>query len=106
MHLDLFGQCLELMEGSLQQNVCRLSGPGCMVDEVSEATLSQYLPLRLRYACRHWISYAEHGGLSLSDNGRVHNFLRQCCLNWIEVMGLIRKIPEATNDGATTRMPD
>jgi hypothetical protein len=96
-HLDLFGRCLELMEGSLQQNVCRLSRRGCMVNEVSEAALSQYLPPGLRYACRHWMSHVEHGQLSLSDNGPIHNFLRQCCLYWLEVMGLIRKIPEATS---------
>jgi hypothetical protein len=95
-HLNLFGRCLELMEGSLQQNVCRLSRRGCMVNEVSEAALSQYLPPGLRYACRHWMSHVEHGRLSLSDNGAVHNFLQQCCLYWLEVMGLIRKIPEAT----------
>lgn len=96
MHLDLFSHCLDLMKGSLQQNMCRLSGRGRLVEKVSEAALSQYLPLGLRYACHHWMNHAEYGQLSLSDNGPVHNFLRGYCLYWLEVMGLIRKIPEAT----------
>jgi hypothetical protein len=96
MHLDLFSHCLDLMRDSLQQNKCELSGQGCLVDEVSEATLSQYLPLGLRYACRHWVSHAEYGRSSLSDNGPVHGFLRQYCPYWLEIMGLTRKIPEAT----------
>lgn len=96
MHLDLFSNCLDLMKGSLQRNKCQLSGQGCLIDEVSEATLSHYLPPGLRYACRHWMTHAEYGRSSLSDNGPVHNFLQQCCPYWLEVMGLISKIPEAT----------
>ena len=96
VHHDLFNRCLDIMKRSLQKNVCQISGQGCFVDEVSEAALSQYLPLGLRYACRHWIRHAEQGRVFLSDNGPVHNFLRQCCPYWLEVMGLIRKIPEAT----------
>jgi hypothetical protein len=97
MHLDLLSNCLDLMRGSLQQNICRLSGHGCLIDEVSEATLSHYLPPGLRYACRHWITHAQYGQSSLSDNGPVHKFLLQCCPYWLEVMGLISKIPEATS---------
>jgi hypothetical protein len=96
MHLDIFNHCLDLMRGSLLQNEYRLSRHGCLVDEVSEAKLCQHLPLRLRYVCRHWMSHAEYGRSSLSDNGPVHNFLQQCCPYWLEVMGLTRKIPEAT----------
>ena len=59
---------------------------------MSETSLNQYLPPGLRYACRHWTSHAEYGRLSLFDNGPVYDFLRQFCLYWIEIMGLIRKI--------------
>jgi NACHT domain len=95
-HYDLSDRCLDLMEQCLVQKICQLPGPGVFVDGVSEAALRQYLPFGLRYACRHWISHAEYGGMSLSDNGRVNNFLRQCCHYWMEVMSLIGKIPEAT----------
>lgn len=40
MHLDLFNHCLDLIRGSLLPKKCSLSGHGCLVDEVSEATLS------------------------------------------------------------------
>jgi hypothetical protein len=96
VHHDLFDRCLDLMKQSLQKNTCQLSRQGCFVDEVSEAELSPYLPLGLRYACRYWIRHVQQGRVFLSDNGPVHNFLRKCCPYWLEVMGLIRKIPEAT----------
>lgn len=95
VHHDLLDRCLDLMKRSLQKNMCQILEQGCFVDEVSEAVLSQHLPLGLRYACRHWVSHAEKDRVCLSDNGPVHNFLRQCCPYWLEVMGLIRKIPEA-----------
>ena len=93
---DLFDRCLDLMKRSLRKNICQLSGQGYFVDEVSEAALSQHLPFGLRYACRHWISHAEHGRVSLSDDGPMHDFLRKFGPYWLEVMGLIRKTPEAT----------
>lgn len=96
VHHDLFDRCLDLMKRSLQKNICQLSGSGCFVDEVSETVLSQHLPLGLRYACRHWINYIENARVNLSDEGPVYNFLRQFCPYWLEVMGLIRKTPEAT----------
>jgi hypothetical protein len=95
VHRDLSNQCLDLMEQSLVQNICQLPSLGMLVAEVSEAALSQYLPLGLRYACRHWIDHTEHGRVSLSDNGPVHNFLQRYGPYWLEVMSLIRKIPEA-----------
>ena len=95
VHHNLLSHCLDLMERSLQQNMCQLPGPGYLVDEISEASLSQYLPLGLQYACRHWTGHAEQGQVPLTDNSPVHNFLRQCWPYWLEIMGLIQKIPEA-----------
>ena len=96
VHHDLLDHCLDLMKRSLRKNICQLPRQGCFVDEVSEAELSQYLPLGLRYACRYWIRHAQQGRIFLSDNGPVHNFLRKYYPYWLEVMGLIHKIPEAT----------
>ena len=83
------------MKQSLVQNICRLPGPGTFVAEVSEVASSQHLPFGLRYVCRHWVDHAEHGLVSLLDNGPVHDFLRQSSLYWLEVTSLIGKIPEA-----------
>lgn len=95
VHHDLSIYCLDLMKHSLVQNICQLPRPGTFIAEVAEATLSQYLPFGLKYACRHWIDHAEHGQVTLDDNGPVHSFLRRYCLYWLEVMSLISKIPEA-----------
>jgi hypothetical protein len=96
VHHDLLGRCLDLMQQSLVRNICQLPGPGNFVDEVPEAALRQYLPFRLTYACRHWVSHAERGRVDLSDNGQVHTFLRQYLLNWLEAMALISRMQEAT----------
>ena len=95
VHHDLSDRCLDLMEQSLVKNMCRLPGLGIFVDEVSETVLRQYLPFGLRYACCHWISHAERGRVSLSDNGRVYRFLRRYLLNWLEAMSLTEKMSEA-----------
>ncbi|KIW99831.1 uncharacterized protein Z518_10759 [Rhinocladiella mackenziei CBS 650.93] len=94
-HRKLSTHCLDLMTRSLRQNICCLPGPGTLVSEVSEAILDQYIPPGLRYACRHWITHAEHGEESLDDGGRVYSFLLQYSPYWWEVISLIGKIPEA-----------
>jgi len=96
VHHDLLDRCLDLMQQSLVRNICQLPGPGIFVDEVPEAALRQYLPFGLTYACRHWVSHAERGRVDLSDNSRVHTFLRQYLLNWLEAMTLISRMQEAT----------
>ncbi len=75
--------------------MCKFHKPGIYVEEVSKITLEKYLLFGLRYVCRHWVSYAEYGRVSLSDDSPVHKVLRQCCPYRIEVMSLTGKIPEA-----------
>ena len=94
-HYDLSIRCLALMAQSLTQNICHLPSPGTLVSAVSETALRQYLPPGLIYACRHWIDHVEHGQVSLDDEGPVSTFLQQYCPFWLEVMSLIRKLPEA-----------
>jgi hypothetical protein len=97
VHHDLSIHCLDLMKQSLGQNMCQLPRYDTFVVDISETTMSQYLPLGLRYACCNWIDHLEHGQLSLVDNGPVHSFLRQYCSYWLEVMCIISKMTEATN---------
>jgi Heterokaryon incompatibility protein (HET) len=95
VHHDMSQSCLKLMEQSLIQNICQLSSPEIFVTGISEAALSIYLPLGLRYACCHWLDHVNLGQVSLDDGGRVHIFLQQHCPHWLEAMSLIKRIPEA-----------
>ncbi|KAF3168235.1 hypothetical protein TWF788_010965 [Orbilia oligospora] len=51
----------------------------------------------LRYACLHWIDHvcgtegSWHENL-LSDNGRVHGFLRKYLLHWLEALCLLKAV--------------
>jgi hypothetical protein len=94
-HRVLSVHCLGLMEKFLTQNICHLPGPGTLISALLTTNFRQYLSSGLIYACRHWIDHAEHGQLSLDDDGPVYTFLQQYCPFWVEVMSLIRKIPEA-----------
>ena len=94
-HRNLLIHCLGLMAKSLMQNMCHLPSPATLVSAVSETAFRQYLPSGLTYACRYWIDHVEHGQVSLDDDGPVYTFLQQYCPFWVEVMSLIRKLPEA-----------
>jgi len=94
-HRNLFTHCLDLMSHCLRQNICYLSGPGTLVSEVSDTTLNQQVPPGLRYACRHWVDHAKYGGVSLDDDGQVHQFLLAYSPCWLEVVSLIGMLPEA-----------
>jgi hypothetical protein len=94
-HRNLLLRCLGLMAKSLVQNICQLPSPATLVSVVSETVFRQYLPSGLIYACRHWIDHIEQSQISLDDDGPVYTFLQQYCPFWVEVMSLIRKLPEA-----------
>jgi hypothetical protein len=53
------------------------------------------LPPEAQYACRYWVDHLQRGEIGLcDDNGRVHKFLRQHFLHWLEALSLMRKMSE------------
>jgi hypothetical protein len=90
-HEKLASCCLELMSvnGGLRQDMCSLSQPGTLRDEISEETVADSLPPQLRYACRYWVEHVERSQQSIADGDAVHVFLQTHLLHWLEAMSLM-----------------
>ncbi|KAI1565722.1 WD40 repeat [Pyrenophora tritici-repentis] len=92
-HQKLASRCLELMSGSsgLRQDMCGLSGPGVLRDEIDEQTVAGSLSPDLQYACRYWVDHLKQGGQGMADGDATHLFLQKHFLHWLEAMSLIRE---------------
>jgi hypothetical protein len=92
-HKKLAFYCLELMSGpsGLHQDICSLSAPGVLRDEIDEATVAARLSPDLQYACRYWITHLEHGKQSIADGDTTHLFLQKHLLHWLEAMSLMKE---------------
>jgi hypothetical protein len=92
-HESLASYCLELMSGpsGLHQDMCSLSAPGVLRDEIDEATVAASLSPSLRYACCYWITHLEHGKQKIVNGGPTQLFLQKHLLHWLEAMSLMRE---------------
>ncbi|KAH0541390.1 hypothetical protein FGG08_004154 [Glutinoglossum americanum] len=97
-HNTIFTNCLELMSNNLREDMCNLRFPGSLATEVEEGQVEKCLPLDVQYACRYWVdhlyqvSHLQQGQISLADNGRVHKFLQDHFLHWLEGLSLMRRL--------------
>ena len=106
-HAELLFGCLELMNRTLEQNMCQLPDgvTNSEVEDLGERT-EQYIDKALRYACRSW-----HNHLVSKVPARtlesLHRFLTEKFLFWLEVLSTIGAVREAVDAlEATTRWLD
>jgi hypothetical protein len=52
------------------------------------------LPAELQYACRYWVDHLQRSEHQLYGDGRVHCFLREHLLHWVEALGWIEQSSE------------
>ena len=92
-HRDLAVRCLELMSGSLRQDICSLKYPGTLNSDIAPETLQRFLPAELRYACRYWVDHIQQGNVKLCDGEPLHNqvdaFMNEHFLHWLEALSLL-----------------
>jgi nucleoside phosphorylase len=88
-HEALANHCMQLMSQKLQRDICSLGDPGATVADVPSENLARCLPTELQYACRYWIDHLRRSEYQLCDNGRVHRFLQDHLLHWVEALGWI-----------------
>ena len=93
-HGSLAESCLRLMSVHLKKDICDLCAPGAYAREVQIDRIEQCLPADLQYACRYWVQHLRGSEVQLEDNGKVHNFLRDHLLHWLEALSLIRETSE------------
>ncbi|PYH38053.1 uncharacterized protein BO87DRAFT_393526 [Aspergillus neoniger CBS 115656] len=93
---SLLKSCLNLLSGTLKQDICSLDDPSFLVKDIDPSLLDQKIPVRVRYASQYWSYHLQQADLELSDDDCVHQFLKQNFLYWLELMSILRMIPAAT----------
>ena len=95
-HKKLATKCLQLMRTSkgLKQNMCKLSSPGSLRNEIDKQILGETLPAELRYACRYWVHHLQQSKWQICDDDQVHEFMQKYVLYWLEAISLIGEMPE------------
>ncbi|KAJ5865139.1 uncharacterized protein N7529_007055 [Penicillium soppii] len=82
-------RCRQIMQDSLEKNICKLPSEGTQRNEISDGSIQHYIPPPLKYACRYWA----HHLLQCTDlSGMMHNaylFLQVHFLHWVEAMSLL-----------------
>lgn len=99
-HMELSRGCLQLLSKTLKRDVCNLRMPGTLIHEVQRSEIDRHLSMDVQYACRYWVDHLErvdHGRrvqIDLRDGGRVHVFLLEHFLHWLEALSLMGKLSE------------
>jgi hypothetical protein len=93
-HKSLAQNCLKLMHTYLRKDVCGLCLPGTLASDVSRSQVEQCLPQQVQYACLYWVQHLQKSIVQLYDDDRVHKFLREHLLHWLEALSLMRKTSE------------
>ncbi|RFU28422.1 hypothetical protein B7463_g7900, partial [Scytalidium lignicola] len=99
IHQSLFERSFEIMNEKLHQDMCNLRLPGTLISEIPREKVNECLPQHLRYSCRYWVHHlekldpAQRKDIGLSDDGKIHIFLREKLLYWLEALSLIGEMP-------------
>jgi len=93
-HETLADSCLQLMSENLARNSCGLHSPRTLAREAQEE-IKQCLPMDLQYACVYWVQHVQKSEARLQDDGKVHKFLQEHFLHWLEASSLTGKTSEA-----------
>ena len=96
-HEVLADDCVDLMSAELKRDICNLQEPGVLAKDISDQQRERGLPANLQYACQYWVQHLKRSEAQLQDNGKVHNFLRQNLLHWLEALSLIGKTSEGVH---------
>jgi hypothetical protein len=93
-HQKLMEHCIQLMSASLKNNICSAITPGTFTTEIERSRVDQALPPEVQYACLYWTQHLQKSGAHIQDNERVHQFLQNHFLHWLEALGWMQKISE------------
>jgi hypothetical protein len=97
-HQRIASRLLDAIHIMLQRDICNFQNPGIRIQEAKSHIDTSVIP-QIAYACEYWIdhlqTYVESNEDFLVDNGRVHTFLSEDILHWLEAMSFIQRMPEA-----------
>ncbi|KAH0562229.1 hypothetical protein GP486_003077 [Trichoglossum hirsutum] len=97
-HVKIASRSLGVMSTTLKRDICKLEMPGVLLSEV-EGSINKGPLAHIKYACCHWVSHLHDAGtlhdqLGLRDGGKVHLFLHNHFLHWLEALSLIGNVPD------------
>lgn len=101
-HGNIMHRSLDLMANTLRKDMCNLKKPGALAREAEQNISNGLLP-RIGYACCYWVNHlgdylvdsdSAQRYQILHDGRKVHEFLQNHLLHWIEVLSLLRTMPE------------
>jgi hypothetical protein len=100
-HQALADSCVKIMSKMLKRDICGLTLPGTLVEDVDPNLRNRCIPPALQYACLYWVQHYRQSGMPLADGDYVHCFLQKHFLHWLEVMNLMGR---SSAIGAILRM--
>jgi len=99
-HKELVVGCLQLMNRSLEQNMCKLPD-GVLNSEVNDLKerTKQYIHQALEYACRSWYKHLidTTPAHRLEITSALHRFLEEKFIFWLEVLSVLGAAREAVS---------
>ncbi|PVI06274.1 WD40 repeat-like protein [Periconia macrospinosa] len=96
-HRYLADCCLRLMSDNLKQDICDLKHPGSDVIDFSISRAGEGLSPAILYASTNWYYHLTSSDHVFSDDvqkDKMHAFLKEHLLHWLEVLGWMRRIDE------------
>lgn len=102
-HKRLAFCCLDLLSktNNLKEDICSLKKPGIHQVDIDRQLIEKCLPAEMQYACRYWTYHLEKGKCRVSDQDKIHMFLNQRFLYWVEALSIIGKMSDSINAIAT-----
>ena len=97
-HYKIFSRSLEVMSGTLRQDIYSLGAVGYALEQVEPPEPDPLIASR--YSCIYWIDHlldcdpTKNATNDLQDGGSVDKFLRQSYLYWLEALSLCRSMSE------------
>lgn len=95
-HLKLVSSCITAMKKSLERDMCHLTSSSYLAKDIEPSRVDQHLVPEVQYACLYWVQHLQKSNVQLSDddNDKVHTFLRDHFLHWLEALSLMGKMRE------------
>ena len=99
-HLELLTGCLELMNRTLEKNMCKLPDAvtNSEVDDLQERA-ERHIDQALRYACRSWHKHLvdKYTAHTPGTPSAFHRFLETKFLFWLEVLSVLGAVRDAVD---------
>ena len=96
-NMDLLGRCLELMNRTLEKNMCKL--PDAIINsEVGDLRerAERHINPALQYACSSWHKHLM-GTPAPAIGSAIDLFLREKFLYWLEILSVLGAVNQAVN---------